>query len=101
MVFIKVMSGSEKNNDDLFENDADKAVKTENFKRAMEEISHILHKYSFDVDEVVALLSAILTTGFLQMVEKGYSLDSIKCMMNELSEEMYQKVKKITKKKEK
>lgn len=83
------------------EKNIEKAVKTENFMRALTEISHLLHKYDFDVYEAVTVLSTGLTTGFLQMFENGTSLETIKRMVNELSEEMYKTLKKTTQNKEK
>lgn len=79
----------------------EKAVKTENFIRAMQEINHIIHTYGFDIHEAIGLLSSLLTAGFVQMEKNGDSLETIKCMLSEVSAEMYEELKKTTKIKEK
>ena len=97
MVFIKVMSGSEKNNDET-----DKAIKTENLVRAAAEMSCIIYKYGFNVSEALGLLSAMLMKGFEQQFKEWHSLESIKNIMDGLPEKMYHNLlKKITKTKEK
>lgn len=78
------------------EEKADKAIRIENAKRAFEEISYILHKYDFDIDEAIATLLALLTTGFTQMFENGASFDSIKDTIDGVTEKMYEQVLKNT-----
>ncbi len=80
------------------EENIEKAVKTENSIRAHQEIIHIFHKYDLDIFERVAMLATQMTDGFEQLFDKGQPLESLKNMIDEVADQMYQKVLKKTKK---
>ncbi len=58
MVFIKVMSGSEKNNDELFERGGEKEPE-EILVRVSDKINHLLDSHDFNERERVGILSEI------------------------------------------